>query len=422
MQPLRILLIAYEFPPFIAAQSLRWLYLANELAKLDVKVEVLCPDVNPIRKLSASLHSNILTHRIWPGPYVFLSQLIAAKNNFIVNSDEIAKPSVKAITTRSIHNISRFCLNHLLYPDWRTEWYPFAKYYLNHLLRQNKYDVIISSHEPGVDVLLGMWAKKNFSIKWVVDLGDPLLTPYSPKWRRWIDKRYEAKAINYADHVVVTNPEIIKILAERHGVSANKITCVSQGYELLSPPTVARPKNKKMHIVYTGTFYEKFRNPMQFAAALNEISNQNITITIAGKNDNCQHLFRKFKNVKFTGKIDHYECLELQRQADILLNIGNEQSYQVPGKFFEYLGTGKPILHIQTSTYDPVSELIRGLNAGEVVLNNPDAIKASLLMMLENWKNNRLERLYNVDGEKLDAYSWTSLARRYYLLLKQLSC
>ena len=42
---LRILLIAYEFPPSPSPQSLRWAYLANRLVAAGHDVHVLAPDI-----------------------------------------------------------------------------------------------------------------------------------------------------------------------------------------------------------------------------------------------------------------------------------------------------------------------------------------------------------------------------------------
>lgn len=43
-----------------------------------------------------------------------------------------------------------------------------------------------------------------------------------------------------------------------------------------------------------------------------------------------------------------------QSRADVLLSIGNTVDNQLPSKLFEYLGTGKPILHLSYSLRDPV--------------------------------------------------------------------
>ncbi|MDP1166110.1 hypothetical protein, partial [Klebsiella pneumoniae] len=77
--------------------------------------------------------------------------------------------------------------------------------------------------------------------------------------------------------------------------------------------------------------------------------------------------FQGIFGVEFAGKKSHFECLELQRKADVLVNIGNVQSYQIPGKIYEYLGAEKAILHIKTAEgFDPSVELLEETGSGIV--------------------------------------------------------
>ncbi len=57
---MKILLVAYEFPPILAAQALRWFYLSNELAKLGVNVHVICPDISAEHAFPMDLDGRIV--------------------------------------------------------------------------------------------------------------------------------------------------------------------------------------------------------------------------------------------------------------------------------------------------------------------------------------------------------------------------
>ena len=50
--------------------------------------------------------------------------------------------------------------------------------------------------------------------------------------------------------------------------------------------------------------------------------------------------------IRLTGFLSHDQALALQRSADVLVNIANDDPVQLPGKLFEYLGAGRPILHV----------------------------------------------------------------------------
>ena len=54
-------------------------------------------------------------------------------------------------------------------------------------------------------------------------------------------------------------------------------------------------------------------------------------------------------HVVHRGKLSKKECNSYMEQADILINIGNIMTNQVPSKIFDYISTGLPIINICTS-------------------------------------------------------------------------
>lgn len=422
---MRILLIAYEFPPIIAAQSLRWFYLSDELARRGVEVHVLCPDLPALPDYPVRLHDHVIPHRVWPGPYVGFSQRLASnalKRSALSATVGDTTPSVLL----AVYRLIRRGLDQVLYPDLRTEWYPFAKPKLRALLAQYPFDVVISSHEPGVDLLLGWWAKKHFARRWVIDLGDPLLAPYTPVWRRGLDRRFERFVLDRADRIVVTTDSVQDLLCERHHlVDRSRFISIPQGFPTRRepgdqlPPTWPLPADR-MNIVFTGTFYRDFRSPERLALALRALAAREAALTIAGDNASFRALFDQIPNVRFTGRIDHFQCLELQRQADLLLNIGNVQAYQLPGKVYEYFGAGKPILHLQTGAPDPGAELIQALGAGLVVENDVARIGESLAKLIEAWRGGGLNTLFFPRRDAIRQHAWESRAAAYHQLLSSL--
>jgi hypothetical protein len=141
-----------------------------------------------------------------------------------------------------------------------------------------------------------------------------------------------------------------------------------------------------MNLLFTGTFYRKFRNPEQLALSLRQLVDLPISFIVAGDNDPFASLFQGLPDVQFLGKRDHFDCLDLQRNADVLVNLGNVQDFQVPGKVYEYLGAGPPILHIQTGPTDSSAELITLTGAGVVVQNRADAIAQEVRRLYALWQ------------------------------------
>lgn len=420
MIPLRILLIAYEFPPIIAAQSLRWFYLSEELAKIGVEVHVLCPNISALEPFPFKFNDKVVIHHIFPGPFIALSQRLAKRINQPADPTEQESIPVPSLPLKAYHFIRKI-LDNLIFPDLRTEWYPFARNSLGKLLGRCTFDALISSYEPGVDLLLGMWAQKEFGIKWIVDLGDPVVAPYTPKWRRKIDLWFEKNVLDRADKIVLTTDQIKLLLLNRHYLANSaKFVCIPQGYPHQSFSNVKvhflLPKGV-LNLVFTGTFYRDFRSPTNFASALRSLHTAAIRTTIIGDNFEFLPMFQGIHNIKFIRKINHFECLAIQQQADLLLNIGNVQNYQLPGKIYEYLGASKPILHIRTGSDDPGAELIQKLNAGIVADNDPDIIFNKLSLIIDLWKNSRLEKIYHPDLITIANFSWEERAKSFKKLV-----
>lgn len=417
---MRVLLLAYEWPPLTAAQALRWYYLANGLAQRGMSVHVLCLDITSLPPYAAPSHPGITEHRVWPGPFIGLAQKLAGAPRPADSAAQMITPRVSPSWLTRAYKGARHFLDRMLYPDVRTEWYPFARRKLAQLLCQNSFDVVISSHEPGVDLLLGLWVQKHAGLPWVVDLADPLCAPYAPRWRRRLDAWFEGLVLRRADKVILTTDVLRDVLMQQHaGLSVDKFATIAQGAPercaAVTEPHWVWPG--KLHIVFTGNFYEAFRNPAEFAKALHYFNNQDVAVTIAGDNLRFTGLFEGLENVRFIGRIGHFECLALQQAADVLLNIGNSQSYQLPGKIFEYLVTGKSILHLRGSALDPTEEILSDVASSVVADNSCEAIADALKKIIERWHERQLGMSFSEVEDLRSLHGWSARAAALHKLL-----
>jgi hypothetical protein len=121
--------------------------------------------------------------------------------------------------------------------------------------------------------------------------------------------------------------------------------------------------------------------------------------------------------VRFLGRQDHFACLRHQSEADVLVNIGNAQSFQIPGKVYEYLGAARPILHIAGGPDDPGARVIVDAGAGIVVDNSAEAIAAGLRQLRDLWSQGKLGQTPRAGADEIAAHSWTERARRLHGLL-----
>jgi glycosyltransferase involved in cell wall biosynthesis len=112
---------------------------------------------------------------------------------------------------------------------------------------------------------------------------------------------------------------------------------------------------EKINCIFIGRLYEDIRNPayaLQLFSQLNDdihfilmtnFSQEKIKKNIAGHGD-------KFSIYPIQTRDTAFNAL---MNSDILINIGNTVEFQVPAKIFEYMSTGKPIVHFSKFSNDP---------------------------------------------------------------------
>lgn len=423
---MRILLIAYEFPPIQAAQSLRWYYLSNVLANRGAKIDVLTVQIHDLWGEDWPFHSNISVHRCFPGPFVGLSGWLRNRL-FNVSTTDLLSDGNSIGIAEKIYRLLRRGLDQLLVPDVRSEWFPFAWSRLQALVDQRRPDLIISSHEPGVDLLLGLRAKRRWNLPWIVDLADPVLAPYTPRWRRAIDNSLERRVCRIADRILVTNQAMTTLLHQRHELPPKKCVVIQQGFSadelqpsLISPLIGKLSDRKTLDLVYTGTFYRDFRNPSQLFQAIAQVPG--IRLIYAGDSGGFEsELAALGEQALVLGRRKHRECLGLQAQASVLISIGNRETHQVPGKIFEYFGACRPILHLFHDPDDPVKHLLDILRRGWSTLNERESIQANLQSLRDSFYEGKLDEAFDLSSQIVSDFSWEAQGEKLWATCKMIN-
>lgn len=422
---MRLLLFAYEFPPVPAAQSLRWYFLANELARLGVEVDVLTPSFSDLWGFRPIFAEGVRVHRCFPGPFVGISAWIASRSHAASGQDAVlagASPDREPMTIRA-YRLARRLLDQLLIPDVRTEWWPFAWQAARRLHAARRYDLVISSHLPGVDLLLGLRARRRWGVPWIADLGDPVVGLYTPRWRRRLDAALEGLVCRRADALLVTAEGAGAPLLERHPFVREKLALIRQGFdhraesEPLRPDVPASPD--RFTLVFTGTFYAGFRDPTPLIEALASLDFAH-TIFAGDMGPFQGDLQRLGDRVTLLGRLPHDACLAWQRTATVLLNLGNRQEDQLPGKIYEYLGTGRPILHMAGGPCDPIPAFLEGLRRGRGVAATGDEIAASIRDLYRLWCDGTLDQSFDLTRDSVIDYSWAAGAGRIHAIMTDL--
>jgi glycosyltransferase involved in cell wall biosynthesis len=410
---LRVLIIAYLYPPLWEAQSVRWYYLSRELAKAGIQVDVLTVKYPG----ETQDFPGIKVYRTSPGP--FNKMVFKVLSNPSIFSAKV-RCSTKFIFIKKLYRTIRKLLKYFMMGDIRNEWFFTGYFQALKLLQKNKYDFLITSHEPIVDTIIGLALKSKLRIKWIADLADPILAPYYPNFWKPILRKIEKKVLEKADLILVTNSFLKKKYA-KHAASKDKILIITQGFDLdflTSKKEIS--KNGKFTLAYTGSFYKGFREPKFLIEALKRL-NFDFEFQLAGRLEDFLSQFEPIKQkVKYLGVLPHQEALKVQANSDVLIYLGNKLDAQVPGKFFEYLGSRRPVLCIVQNKEDPVAKIVRNLGIGEVCSNEPGEIYQVLERFYKLWAGNKIEAVYPYQEVQIKEFSWQNQVQKLLDYLKNL--
>ena len=122
----------------------------------------------------------------------------------------------------------------------------------------------------------------------------------------------------------------------------------------------------------------------------------------------------------FTGYINHDDAISIINSSEILLLVLTSQrgAGTIPGKAFEYIGSGRPILAVVPPTGD-CSELIKKTRSG-IVANVDDIseIKAAIIKLYHQWEIGEL--FIEPDWETINQYRRTEQVKATSRILDSL--
>lgn len=424
---MRLLLIAYEFPPSPSPQSLRWAYLCRELHRLGHEVHVLTIDLGGTTPGLPALPEGLSVHRTYAG---HIRGLVARRRRHRerVRSAASARAGSDAPPARASRSGWKQKLSSLLqrlaefvwFPDLRGEWLKIGRARLDVLLEQVRPDVVISSHEPATTLELGLRAHRA-GFRWIADLADPVLAPYTPPRWRARAQRLEADVCRGAGHVLVTTPSARDVLRERHGDAA-PISVLTQGFDDSGRPSDATAvdfDSARLELLYTGSFYA-FRSADALLQAVLDTPGVRLNIaTVHAPDALLQAIQRHPDRIRLLGFLPHRTALATQRGADVLVNLANRDVMQVPGKCYEYLGAGRPILHLGDAPGDAVAALVRDRHRGWVCAPDAGSIATRLRELVARKAAATLEHGLSLGVGGVAEFGWSRLASRLDALLRQ---
>lgn len=417
----KVLVISYYFPPSGGPGVQRVLKFVKYLPEFGWEPVVLTVNEDadfPARdeSLLADIPEDVKVYRTFiPEPYKIYRKFTGKNPNEPVDIATLSENSNKKITD----NISNFIRSNFFVPDARVGWLPFALAKGLKVIKQEKINLVFSSAPPYTCHLIGMGLHEFTNRPWVADFRDSwvgwLSTPKRYGLPAKLEKYYEHRTIKEATKIITVSEGVRQDLEGRCKTGQrDKWTVLPNGFDSEDFRKIKdNYHSRKFTITYTGSLYGK-RNPHYFLTAVEEAFKANpairadLSLIFVGRVDNHVKKMltgRQLMDIaEFTGYVSHQESIRFLLKSDILLLIIDDDPKStgiIPGKLFEYLGSGRPVLALAPPDGE-AAKLIRNTCTGVVVsLKEIEKIKNTILSYYNMWKAGKLGKgTVNIDKIK----------------------
>ena len=397
----KILIITYYWPPAGGPGVQRWLKFTKYLPEFGYEPHVYIPanpsypitdetlakDINPKVK--------IVKNSIWE-PYQ-IAEKLNPKNKSYKGGHFEKKESQSFMSKLSV-----FIRGNFFIPDARKFWIKPSIQFLKEYLDKEGIDTIVTSGPPHSMHLIGLGLKDlNPNLKWIADFRDPwtqISYHKELKLTPWAAKKHED-----LEYAVMTKANLVLATSYSDGdnfkkIGTKNVEVITNGFEEVKQET--EKDQEFFHITYSGGL-EMLRNPFSLWKAIHQLTKSNSSF----KNDLKLNFYGSLaddvkqtiidedlsSNLIVHGYVSHQDSLNAINKANVLLltNFDNIASKGIiPGKLFEYMATGNPILAVGPTDAD-VERILSKTKAGEYFNHQEvDNIKTMILNIYNQWLAN----------------------------------
>lgn len=399
-----IVLIAYYYPPLGGVGSQRALSFARHLPALGWEVVVVTP-----RRGAYGLDPTLPADEALPGvrvvrtgsfePAVLARRFLPASRSATAGGDMVAGAG-----DAGVGSLVRRALRATVYfPDHARGWVGPAARAAKAAARETRAAAIVSTSPPVSAHLAAVRAAKSLGLPAVLDFRD-LWTAHRPESDRGpraeAERRVESDLLHDAAAVTTVSDACRAWLLARYGTGpAKPFRVLRNAYEEadFAGPAPARDPGV-FRIVHAGTLYGAKQDTSDFFRALAAVKasgafgSRKVEVVLAGKVDaqavdaaraaGCGGL------LVLPGFVSHDESVRLMRSATVNLLLtwsepGPVAAGVCPGKMYEQMAAGRPVLALALPSCEAVSLLRETGGAAVAHPGDEAAIAAALTRFAE---------------------------------------
>jgi glycosyltransferase involved in cell wall biosynthesis len=345
----RALLVTHVFPPQVAGGAPRVGQFARLLPEFGWDVTV----------LTAQHHAQSAIDRETEQAIASRARVISAPSpasGLVKRGQSVVTHGIAGLARR----VARTVATSVVFPDREVFWVPGAFKVARDELRETHHDVVIATHGPASNLLLGAALARAFRIPLVIDFRDlwsSLPMPVFPTpLHRLAASKIEHAIVRKASRILAVAPAMAEDLAKTHGIPSEHAISITNGFDpaALSLVRDTRPPGARPFcLMYTGTVHVHY-NLDPFWRALRSLADRGLITPETFKVEfvgnlapSGPHEYRLDELVEIRPYVPHEKVFEALGRADAMLVVETPGYYARCGyaaKVFDYVLTGKPVL------------------------------------------------------------------------------
>lgn len=375
---MKLLLVAYYFPPFKEVGAVRVSKLVKYFSRFGWEIEVITVD------------------------------------DCYYNSKSIDKEKLKDIpSTVNITKTERMTLNLKIREEgfyWKKHLYRT----LNKKLKESSYDYIYYTAGPFFHLSVAPKIKKKYNIPYIIDYRDPwLLSPYNnSKFFKTIAKLVEPKVVKEAKYLINVTEDATKMHRDYYKEeNKEKFITIENGYDpedFFQIEDININDTKGINLIYTGKL-GSFRDITPLLDAIKEYNSENnkkiFFIHIGNKEVGIKNYKEKNKDMNGyiieKGFLPYKETLGHIKKSNLTIIISGGHPYEPTTKIYDYMALKKKILCINDIEYGYLFNTLKNKENCQISINKKENIKENIKKILEKSDNFSDIQLNDFNREKI---------------------